>query len=251
MSYYFKITLKYTNENFSGINYEEVILLKVVSITAPYQINANNVIEYLSPVVLYDNAVKPYEIFVNVLDKISSFSAVRVSLATKLDEGDFLENEEYFNNLQITYGTQVPRKESFEIPAGFSADKYFDKEIGVWLSTRKKLNVELLISAEIGTFALEHCWTANQKIEQREDGSVWVSFETTQLQEIKRWVLGQGKTVKVLVENVSRDNKSELLGKTEQDERVAFAADKNLIGSFAMVHIDSLSGNTFRGTLIK
>ena len=60
-----------------------------------------------------------------------------------------------------------------------------------------------------------------------------------------------GKTVKVLVENVSRDNKSELLGKTEQDERVAFAADKNLIGSFAMVHIDSLSGNTFRGTLIK
>ena len=60
-----------------------------------------------------------------------------------------------------------------------------------------------------------------------------------------------GRTVKVLVENVSRDNKSELLGKTEQDERVAFAADKSLIGSFAMVHIDSLSGNTFRGTLIK
>jgi predicted DNA-binding transcriptional regulator YafY len=27
---------------------------------------------------------------------------------------------------------------------------------------------------------------------------VWISFETTQLQEIKRWVLGQGKTVKVL-----------------------------------------------------
>lgn len=111
-----KIKLKYTNEDFSSINYEEEISLKVVSITAPYQINANNVIEYGAPVVLYDNAVTPYEIFVNVLDKVSSFSAVRVSLAIKLDEGDFLESEEYFNNLQITYGTQVPRKQSFEIP---------------------------------------------------------------------------------------------------------------------------------------
>ena len=111
-----KIKLKYTNENFSSINYEEEILLKVVSITAPYQVNANNVIEYESPIVLYDNAVNPYELFVNVLDKVSSFSAVRVSLAIKLDEGDFLESEDYFNNLQITYGSQVPRKESFEIP---------------------------------------------------------------------------------------------------------------------------------------
>ena len=111
-----KITLKYTNENFTGLNYEEVVYLKVVSITAPYQVNANNVIEYPQPVTLYDNAVSPYEIFVNVLDKISSFSAVRVSLATKLDDGTFLENEEYFTNLQITYGTQVPRVGSFEIP---------------------------------------------------------------------------------------------------------------------------------------
>ncbi|MBR5012728.1 MAG: hypothetical protein IKY15_02180, partial [Clostridia bacterium] len=86
-----KITLKYTNENFSFINYEETIFLKVVSITAPYQINANNVVEYAEPVVLYDNAVNPYELYVNVLDKVSSFSSVRVSLATKLDEGTYFE----------------------------------------------------------------------------------------------------------------------------------------------------------------
>lgn len=58
-----------------------------------------------------------------------------------------------------------------------------------------------------------------------------------------------GRTVKVLTESVSRDNPNELLGKTEQDERIAFAAPKNLIGKFCNVHIDSLSGNTFRGTL--
>ena len=89
-------------------------------------------------------------------------------------------------------------KEKFDIPKDFNPDKYFDKEIGIWLSATKKYTVELLISAEIGTFALERSWNKNQKIEQREDGSVWVSFETTQLPEVKRWVLGQGKTVKVL-----------------------------------------------------
>ena len=89
-------------------------------------------------------------------------------------------------------------KEEFDIPEDFNPDKYFDKEIGIWLSATKKYTVELLISAEIGTFALERSWNKNQKIEQREDGSVCVSFETTQLPEVKRWVLGQGKTVKVL-----------------------------------------------------
>lgn len=58
-----------------------------------------------------------------------------------------------------------------------------------------------------------------------------------------------GQSVKVLVEFVSHDNIEELLGKTEQDERIVFKADKNLIGKFVNVHIDELSGNTFRGTM--
>jgi tRNA-2-methylthio-N6-dimethylallyladenosine synthase len=57
-----------------------------------------------------------------------------------------------------------------------------------------------------------------------------------------------GNTVQVLAESVSRDDKSELLGKTSQDERVAFKADTALIGRFVTVHLDSLNGNTFKGT---
>lgn len=59
-----------------------------------------------------------------------------------------------------------------------------------------------------------------------------------------------GKTVKVLVENVSRDDESEMLGRTSRDERVVFKADKLLIGSFVEVKIESLNGNTFKGSLI-
>lgn len=60
-----------------------------------------------------------------------------------------------------------------------------------------------------------------------------------------------GKTIEVLADIVSRDDENELLGKTEQNERVAFKADKSLIGNFVKVHLDSLNGNTFKGTLVK
>lgn len=59
-----------------------------------------------------------------------------------------------------------------------------------------------------------------------------------------------GKTIKVLVDIVSKDDETELLGKTEQNERVAFKADKSLIGTFVNVKIEGLSGNTFKGVLV-
>jgi tRNA-2-methylthio-N6-dimethylallyladenosine synthase len=59
-----------------------------------------------------------------------------------------------------------------------------------------------------------------------------------------------GKTVKVLVENISRDNEKEMLGRTSRDERVVFEASKDLIGSFVDVELQTLNGNTFRGILV-
>ena len=73
-----------------------------------------------------------------------------------------------------------------------------------------------------------------------------LQLEHTQEQMARR----VGKTVMVLVEGVSRDNKDELLGVIEQHEKIAFKADKKLIGSFVNVKIEELSGNTYRGLLI-
>lgn len=58
-----------------------------------------------------------------------------------------------------------------------------------------------------------------------------------------------GRTVTVLAECVSRDNPAELLGKTEQDERVVFAAPESVCGGFVQVHLAELTGNTIRGIL--
>ena len=58
-----------------------------------------------------------------------------------------------------------------------------------------------------------------------------------------------GSTVMVLVEGPSRDDKTELLGQTEQHEKIAFKAAPSAIGSFVNVKITELSGNTFRGVV--
>ena len=101
-----------------------------------------------------------------------------------------------FNMSRIKYAEET--KERFKVPATFKPEDYFDIELGVWLSAKQNYKVELLIDKEIGTFALERKLHSDQKITENPDGSILVQFETTQLPEIKRWVLGQGKTVKVL-----------------------------------------------------
>ncbi|MDR1948144.1 MAG: WYL domain-containing protein, partial [Spirochaetaceae bacterium] len=85
----------------------------------------------------------------------------------------------------------------FDIPKDFDPHLYFDKQMGVWASSRTPFTVELLFENEIGTYAAEHQWHDTQTLRQNEDGTVYLKFTTTQMPEVLRWVLGQGHTVKV------------------------------------------------------
>jgi predicted DNA-binding transcriptional regulator YafY len=89
-------------------------------------------------------------------------------------------------------------KKHFAIPDTFKAEEYMDAEMGVWASSRTPHTVELLFDREIRTFALDRQWHSGQEIEERDDGSVHVKFNTTQMPEVLRFVLGQGHTVKAL-----------------------------------------------------
>lgn len=93
---------------------------------------------------------------------------------------------------------KVLEKDCFEVPEDFKAENYIDTNFGVWLNRRTPFTVKLLFSADVGVFAEERIWSENQKIKVHKDKSVEVSFSTTQIEEIKRFVLGQGSTVKVL-----------------------------------------------------
>jgi predicted DNA-binding transcriptional regulator YafY len=101
-------------------------------------------------------------------------------------------------------------KKHFDIPSSFKPEEYFDKEMGVYASAQTPHTIELLIANEIGTYALERQWHDTQKVEQHEDGSVYVKFTTTQMPEVLRWVLGQGHTVQVL-------NPPELIGMVKDE----------------------------------
>jgi tRNA-2-methylthio-N6-dimethylallyladenosine synthase len=55
-----------------------------------------------------------------------------------------------------------------------------------------------------------------------------------------------GRQVKVLLEGISRKDAHELLARTERDEMVVVPGSPELLGSFALVPLSSLRGNTFR-----
>jgi predicted DNA-binding transcriptional regulator YafY len=89
-------------------------------------------------------------------------------------------------------------KSNFSIPKDFTPDKYFDREMGVWASSRTARTIELQFDKTIGMYALDRQWHSTQTVRENKDGSVNVKFTTTQMPEVLRFVLGQGHTVKVL-----------------------------------------------------
>jgi len=86
----------------------------------------------------------------------------------------------------------------FEIPENFDIQKYIDPYFGVWTNNEKTEKIELLFSRDVNTLILERIWHKNQITKQEADGSVYLSFETNQKQEIIHWIQSFGKEVKVL-----------------------------------------------------
>jgi predicted DNA-binding transcriptional regulator YafY len=103
-----------------------------------------------------------------------------------------------------------PTGETFRMPARFDPHEYFDREMGVWASSRKPCTVEFLVDGETGIYALERQWHKSREITENEGGGFRVKFTTARLPEVARWVLGQGHTVKVL-------NPPELVGMVKDE----------------------------------
>ena len=58
--------------------------------------------------------------------------------------------------------------------------------------------IELLFDKSINTYILERTWHKNQNCYQNEDGSVYLSFESNQIQETLYWVLRFADSVQIL-----------------------------------------------------
>ncbi len=60
-----------------------------------------------------------------------------------------------------------------------------------------------------------------------------------------------GKTYEVLIEGVSKKSNEYLYGRTTHNATVVFKKEKNIIGTYIMVKIDSCTSATLKGTVIK
>ncbi|MBN2651700.1 MAG: tRNA (N6-isopentenyl adenosine(37)-C2)-methylthiotransferase MiaB [Spirochaetales bacterium] len=60
-----------------------------------------------------------------------------------------------------------------------------------------------------------------------------------------------GKVVLGLAESVSKKNQSEILARTESNHMVVFNSDEGCIGEFVKLRLVALSGNTYKGEVIK
>lgn len=94
-------------------------------------------------------------------------------------------------NLKIT-------NDVFEQREDFDISKHIDPDFGIWHSEGEPVKIELLFSSEINTYILERNWHVNQECQQKEDGSVYLSFMSNQIQETLHWVMTFGGSVTVL-----------------------------------------------------
>ena len=87
---------------------------------------------------------------------------------------------------------------AFSVPADFDPHQYFDSSFGVWNTNTAPVKIELLFSKEINTYILERNWHQTQELRQNDDGTVYLSFFSNQLQETLHWVMHFGSSVRVL-----------------------------------------------------
>lgn len=75
---------------------------------------------------------------------------------------------------------------------------HIDPNFGIWNNDSKPKTIELVFDKSVNTYILERTWHKNQKCRQNDDGSVFLSFESNQLQETLYWTLRFGSAVTVL-----------------------------------------------------
>lgn len=92
----------------------------------------------------------------------------------------------------------VKLTQSFQPDPHYSDRVNIDPNFGIWTNDNPPEKIELLFDKDINTYILERQWHKNQQSHQNPDGSVYLSFESNQTQEIMFWILKFGSKVKVL-----------------------------------------------------
>lgn len=88
--------------------------------------------------------------------------------------------------------------EAFSYNKNYEKELHIDDSFGVWNNKFEPQKIELVFDSSINTMILEKTWHKDQECHQNEDGTVYLSFNSNQIQETLYWVLHFGSAVTVL-----------------------------------------------------
>ncbi len=89
-------------------------------------------------------------------------------------------------------------EESFRMPAGFDARKFFENAFGRFVMARTTYHVALVFDGKVADWVLERRWHPRQTIRRLKDGNIELSFRAGGLYEIFRWVMAWGRHCRVV-----------------------------------------------------
>lgn len=110
----------------------------------------------------------------------------------------FSPKREKFVTFSLARMKNVELKEDFTPDPDYKKKVHIDPDFGIWNNAEPAQKIELLFDKSVNTYILERIWHKSQKRRQYRDGSVYLSFESNQLQEVLFWVLRFGSSVQVL-----------------------------------------------------
>ncbi len=110
----------------------------------------------------------------------------------------YCHNHNEFRTYNLCRMKKLNLEDVFEPDPDYKKKVNIDPYFGIWNNDKPMQKIELLFDKAINTYITERIWHKKQKCSQNPDGSVNLTFESNQLQEILYWVLGFGSSVKVI-----------------------------------------------------
>ncbi len=83
----------------------------------------------------------------------------------------------------------VITKDKFSIPKDFKLEDHIDVQMGVWGNSGEQYKVEIEFVKDLKTYVMERTWHKGQTIRENPDGTVYLSFETNQLDQTASWIM--------------------------------------------------------------
>ena len=110
----------------------------------------------------------------------------------------YCHKHDKYSTYNLSRMKDITLLDDFEPDPDYESKVYIDPNFGIWNNEFPVKKIELVFDKSINTYILERTWHKNQKCHQEKDGSVYLSFESNQMQETLFWVLHFGSAVKIL-----------------------------------------------------